>query len=372
MKGALIASKSPGKFMAKVNAATKMAGTFNDEIERLKKLSVQLEGVTKKLAEADKKLVDATRTRDDYFNSIKDQYGKLESIGKDTKLTDYTKDLQKKIVDTQIYASQLQELRKRGLNDELYKELLGAGVEGSNFAKQLLEGGAGAISEMNSLSASLTKTSTNLGTATSRALYQAAVDSAAGIVKGLQSQEAALKVEMTKLGTYMVSAIKKELGIKSPSRVFAEVGGDIISGLVRGLDKPSDVTAKVRGVGNAAVEEMRRTLSQLDGSAVGGMSLNPTIRPVLDLSAVRRDATHIQGLLAARPLDVGASSMYARSTLVELNESSDHIRRREYNPTMDGVTYNQYNYSPRALSPVEIYRNTKNQLSTMKGAFEQT
>jgi pyrroloquinoline quinone (PQQ) biosynthesis protein C len=30
--------------------------------------------------------------------------------------------------------------------------------------------------------------------------------------------------------------------------------------------------------------------------------------------------------------------------------------------------YNQYNTSPKALSPAEIYRQTKNQLSVRKGA----
>jgi hypothetical protein len=33
------------------------------------------------------------------------------------------------------------------------------------------------------------------------------------------------------------------------------------------------------------------------------------------------------------------------------------------------IVYNQYNTSPKALSPAEIYRQTKNQLSSMRGVY---
>ena len=35
------------------------------------------------------------------------------------------------------------------------------------------------------------------------------------------------------------------------------------------------------------------------------------------------------------------------------------------------VTFNQYNYSPKALTRLEIYRQTKNQLSMMKGVVKK-
>jgi hypothetical protein len=68
-----------------------------------------------------------------------------------------------------------------------------------------------------------------------KAAEQLGTDMAGGIIKGLESQQQRLENTMTRLAKAMTRAVKQELGIKSPSRVFAEIGGDVGDGLAEGI-----------------------------------------------------------------------------------------------------------------------------------------
>ena len=86
----------------------------------------------------------------------------------------------------------------------------------------------------------------------------------------------------------------------------------------------------------------------------------PTIRPILDLSDVKDKARRIPGLL------YGTSAQLAGRVGAGLNAS------RGYDPQglaqgQASQTFIQNNYSPRALSRLEIYRQTRNQFAMMKG-----
>ncbi|MBX9816247.1 MAG: hypothetical protein A4S12_06980 [Proteobacteria bacterium SG_bin5] len=68
------------------------------------------------------------------------------------------------------------------------------------------------------------------------------------------------------LGAQMISAIKGVLGIKSPSRVFAAIGGHMMAGLSQGLD---------RG-GGGPVSALQRQAGRLVGAAAGSaLALSP-------------------------------------------------------------------------------------------------
>ena len=69
--------------------------------------------------------------------------------------------------------------------------------------------------------------------------------------------------------------------------------------------------------------------------------------------------------------------MFARTKAISIsssmaNRSGSEIQNGESITPAAGNTYTftQNNYSPKALSRVEIYRQTKNQFSAMKGLVE--
>lgn len=355
----------------KVALANWLMNSFKDEQQALNKLSTSYTAVTESLKEANKTLEDAKRTRDDFAKSTGDQYDNLPDFTKETKISDFVAELEKQVVNTQLFMAQLEELRKQGLNDDLYKQLLAKGPEaGMSFAQQLLEGGKTSIDQVNALDIALVKAADSLGVSASTALYQAAVDSAAGLVKGLEAQQANIAAQMDKIALGMVTAIKKALGIRSPSREFMKIGNWSVMGLAKGLQQSASVSEKAaEQVGHDTIDALRKTLSGMSETVMAGVDIDPTIRPVLDLTAIQRDAVKMGEILKGNDLSIGAA--FAQAKIASNDYSSNQNAQQEMAMAgSDTFTFNQTNNSPKALSEATIYRQTKNQISTAKGALK--
>ena len=94
------------------------------------------------------------------------------------------------------------------------------------------------------------------------------------------------------------------------------------------------------------------------------MDAQPTIRPVLDLSEVRSGAHMLSALLSRKQ---------AMTISTEMNrQSAGTIQNGKTAAPATGNSYSlvQNNYSPKALSRIDIYRQTKNQFSALKGLVE--
>jgi hypothetical protein len=88
------------------------------------------------------------------------------------------------------------------------------------------------------------------------------------------------------------------------------------------------------------------------------INAQPTIRPVLDLSNVESGAGRINSMLSrTRAMAVSAS----------MNSGYDSEIQNGTAPAEATYQFVQNNYSPKPLSRLEIYRQTKNQLETLKG-----
>jgi tape measure domain-containing protein len=357
---------------AKTTAAQKaMKGrTITTGQLKLLNRAKSLDALKPKLEAAQKTLADAVKTRDDYQKSVKDQYDTLPQVDKDTQLTDYVTELRQKIVDTRQFAEAVQKLRTMGLNDAAYKDLIAKGPDALPFVQQILAGGKGAVKDLNTLGSQLDQAAKGLADNASKSLYQAAVDSAAGIVRGLQNQQAAIQKQMDLIAAGMVKAIKKALGIKSPSRVFAEVGAYSMEGLAKGLSDSRPAVAAAEASGKDAIFAMQKTLSGLSSLALDSLDGEPTIRPVLDLSSVVRDASQLDTILSGKPISVDAAYISAKGAQVGYDTNADAQKALQVQAASPAPQYQfvQNNTSPKALSDAEIYRQTKNLVSRAKGA----
>ncbi len=134
------------------------------------------------------------------------------------------------------FGEKIKRLGAAGLNAGAIRQIVDAGAgDGGNVATALLAGGAGAIGQVNSLTATLATQAQTLGTSVGDQMYQAGINSAKGLVAGLQSQQAAIEAQMLKIAAGMTTAIKKALGIKSPSRVMQAMGLYTAQGLSKGI-----------------------------------------------------------------------------------------------------------------------------------------
>jgi tape measure domain-containing protein len=352
------------------SAYTELTKGLSDEHKKLDALSVKYDQYTEKIKNAKQALADIKKTRDDFKKSVTDQYSVLPDISADTSVATYEADLKTQIEKTKQFSNTLQRLRDLGLNDAAYKQLLNQGIEALPFAQNLLSGGKDAVKEVNSLDGQLATAAKALGKSASSELYDAAVQSAAGLVKGLENQQKAIEKQMDKIAGWMVKAIKKALGIKSPSREFVTVAEYSAQGLIKGLgDMSGSVQKAAAGTGQTAVDSLRKSLNGFSDLMTAPVNLQPTITPVLDLSSVKKDASQIGSLIPTQSVSVDAAYLKATSIATDRMSTSDAVASTS-STVSKAVTYNQYNTSPKALPAAEIYRQTNNQISKLKGALE--
>ena len=377
-------------------ALAKLRGTgkkgLKDEYIALKAAAKQYEKLAEKLEAAKDAYDDAKKVRDDYSKSIFDQYSSLASIPTNGDYKEYAEaiaegmtdaktpfqayhdGMKQQIEDINLYAAKVQQARKLGLNDTMYKKLLESGTEALPFVEELLKGGAGAITDINTLSNDIELASSKLGKTASSNLYQAGVNAAKGIVDGIKSEMKPLEKVMTELANKIVGPLKKALKIKSPSRVMAELGKFVGKGLAEGLTSTAKEVEKASDiVSSTTIDSMRQAILEAQKMANTGVGTDLTIRPTVDLEEVKRGMAAMRGLLNDESM---VTSDYRRATSL----ARDIRKAQEANDTTvssgstsssgNGVTFNQYNSSPAALSAADIYRQTRNQLSRIKEKLE--
>ncbi|UQT02466.1 tape measure protein [Streptomyces phage Annihilus] len=366
-KSSKASSSERKKAAAAYNELTKK---LNDEKSAIGKLADKYDVLTDKIKSADEAYKNAIKTRDDYRKQITDQYSDMASPTGEISVEEYTKNLQKQVEDTKVFSNTLQRLRKLGLNDETYKDLLSQGVSALPFVENLLKEGKPAVDEINKLGKELDQAGAALGKTASDNLYQAAVNSAKGLLDGLKKQQKAIEAVMDAIATKMVNSIKKKLKIKSPSRVFMEIGDFTGKGLAKGLDGTSKIVAKsASDIGDGAIDSVRKSISGFSDLITSDMATRPTITPVLDLSGVRKDAAQLGKILPDQGISLDAAYAKAKFVRDSLATQRAAVEQADVESPAGTVNYTQNNYSPKALSQAEIYRQTKNQLSTVKGAL---
>lgn len=352
-------------------------GTLHDSYSKeeadLESLGKIYDKLTAKLEKANQTLKDAKQTRDDYDKTVKDELNVVPDIAPDTQLKDFENADKEQLASIKKFADVLQQLRKEGLGDSMYKILLSKGVDALPLAEEILAGGKSSINEVNNLTGEIHKAAKALGDTASKSLYQAGVNAAQGVVDGLKAQRKGIEKVMQEVADAIVKSLKKSLKIKSPSEVMHELGEFVTKGLANGIEKSiAAVTNATSFVGNTAVDAMKKSLSALSTAVSGNIDVTPTIAPVLDLSEIRKGSAMITDLLSQQPITIDSTYSKARYASVGYQANRDSVSDSNVPVLAPGdITFIQNNTSPKALSSAEIYRQTKNQLSIAKGALKK-
>ncbi|MFI6904889.1 hypothetical protein ACIBKY_26750 [Nonomuraea sp. NPDC050394] len=167
------------------------------------------------------------------------------------------------------FANDIQTLAKRGLNKETLRQIIEAGVDGGASIAEMLVGADGSeIKAINKAQKQIDNMSKKLGKSGADALYDVGKKAGDGYLKGLQDSLKKIDAAMTKIVKALVSAIKRELKIKSPSQVMADVGLDTMAGLALGITTggPQAISA-ITGVANQIATQAAGSL----GRMVAGM-----------------------------------------------------------------------------------------------------
>jgi hypothetical protein len=182
----------------------------------LSKIAAAREDLAKRLKDAQGKLADAMKIRDDYAQSVRQATIDFANLtraqaqeGAVLTSQDVITNLKQKLAAIQAFRANIKALQAEGLSNDALKQLVDAGVEaGGATATALVQGGQAAVDEVNNLTASISSAANDLGTSTARQFFQAGVDQAQSLVTGLQGQAAQLESQAAAIAQQMVDAIK--------------------------------------------------------------------------------------------------------------------------------------------------------------------
>lgn len=134
-------------------------------------------------------------------------------------------------------------LAKRGIPRIFLEQLLAAGLDGAEQAQALVNAKDADFNEIRRLTKELNTEAGRFGKQSLDLLYGTGVNAAKALISGLDSQQAAIEKQMIKIARGMEKAIKKALGIASPSKVGLSIGrnyGLSIAGGIGGTQRAVD------------------------------------------------------------------------------------------------------------------------------------
>jgi len=186
-----------------------------------------------------------------------------------------------------------------------------------------------------------------------------------GMVQGLNNGIPSVNAAAEGVASAALAAAKRRLGIRSPSREFMYIGQFSSKGMANGfLNYSSVVSDAAASVGQQALLSMSKSIAGLSELVQGDMDIHPTITPILDLTAIKKDASTINGLLQA-PLSLSDAYISAQNASASY-ENTRELTQEQSVPGSTTFEFHQTNTSPKALSAADIYRQTKNQISIAK------
>lgn len=265
-----------------------------------------------------------------------------------------------------------------------------------DFKKEILEGGLSKygqlISEMADSSSNAMmevvrawNTAQQYGTQLGVDLYNSVFASSkelgenvsAGLQEGVESGSAGVSGAVSLMCDNVTATVQNKLQMHSPSRVMADMGKNIVSGLSQGIRTYiNDVKNASIDLANLVVNTVQQALDNHE------FSVRVTISPVVDTTAFEQKLQQVQSKLS-----ISSGSMLTDSVLGKIDSISSALGQNgsnygtqsvasavdrlgakidSINPDNFGVTYQQNNYSPKALSTATIYRQTRNQISLFR------
>lgn len=185
-----------------------------------------------------------------------------------------------------------------------------------------------------------------------------------GFADGISENTYRAEAKARAMARAAAEAAEDELDEHSPSRVGYHIGDFFGLGFVNAIgtyavkayNTSADMAKSAKtGLGNA--------IAKVKDMIDNGVDTQPTIRPILDLSDVEEKSHRLNTLFSR-------SQALTVSTGIAASRGQD-LQNEDTNPnTGNSYNFTQNNYSPKALSRTEIYRQTKNQFSAMERMVE--
>lgn len=189
---------------------------------------------------------------------------------------------------------------------------------------------------------------------------------ATGFANGISANTYLASARARAMARAAANAAARELDEHSPSKVGYQIGDYFGIAFVDAIGSYADKSYKAgQSMATAAKDGLKKAVEKVNDYISNDIDSQPTIRPVLDLSDVESKSRKLMSLMSYEKAQSISASIRSKNKL-EPSDSNAGIKS-------GGNSYQfvQNNYSPKALSRIDIYRQTKNQFSAWKGLVEQ-
>lgn len=178
--------------------------------------------------------------------------------------------LQADVSGVRAFAANIKKLAKSGLNKGYLNQLIQMGpVQGAALAAELANSGLGEIKAINSAEYQLSEASGQLGQTAANAMYDSGAQAGKGFLSGLQAQASSINKMMQTIAKNMVTTLRKELGIHSPSTVLRTDGVNSGVAVALGLE---DTLPRIGQSMKKVAAAVRLPSAGKPGAAALGMS----------------------------------------------------------------------------------------------------
>ncbi|MFJ1667325.1 hypothetical protein ACIOK4_13245 [Streptomyces bottropensis] len=234
---------------------------------RLRSLAKQRDAIAQQIANAQKFASDLTakaRATGSLSSIVQEDFFAPSYVAKRMKQS---------LAQIKAFTANVAKLQKKGLSKGLLRQILEMGPEaGSQFAASLAGADQATIKRFNKLQSQINAASSKLGKTGADLLYDSGKKAGQGFLTGLKAQQKNIEKLMLSIAKGMQRAIRKALGIKSPSQVMAELGRMSVLGLQGGIARAVPrVTAAMNGVAGAMTSGVP-SLAAAGVPAIAGLS----------------------------------------------------------------------------------------------------
>ena len=223
------------------------------------------------------------------YKSISSQIGLFEEMGSTTtqSIDDMISALESQVAYMDTYADNIKKAMEMGVDEGIVQQLSDGSKESAAYLQEIVNSGQDKIDELNDAFADVQEGKEDFSDAVaemqtdfSLTLEQMSEDYAElvgdldqfdeamragentilGLLEGLDSKQDAVRRKFVEVAKAGMDAYKDELGIQSPSKVFAEIGQYIMEGLAIGLENSKGI---VMETSEDIVEEIKARFSFL-------------------------------------------------------------------------------------------------------------
>lgn len=199
-------------------------------------------------------------------------------------------------------------------------------------------------------------------------LRQAGLNIAGAIIDGMTGglasaagdvASAALDVAQGALNT-----VTDFLGISSPSKVFMEIGRNMVQGMAIGIGDDAVLTRSATRTVTNVTRTFRDGIARALDLIEDDPNFNPTITPVLDLTRMQAESREISAMLKSTEAIRTSASFRGAQIIATTTRPVDDTASAPSGPTE--VIFQQTINAPTELSAATIYRQTRNQITVAK------